>query len=94
MTLSHMYSLMTSFDNTRDFLLFVFFFGRGRGANDYVGILLSCFKSKHKKQTQTKNTKERFFPVKPYTSVPLVYLLIQVYSCTIDLFDVCKYINI
>lgn len=31
MTLSHMYSLMTSFDNTRDFLLFVFFWeGEGR----------------------------------------------------------------
>lgn len=29
MTLSHMYSLMTSFDNTRDFLLFVFFLGGG-----------------------------------------------------------------
>lgn len=31
MTLSHMYSLMTSFDNTRDLLLFVCFWeGEGR----------------------------------------------------------------
>jgi len=46
-----------------------------------------------KQKTQDK-TKGMIFPVKPYTSVPLAYILIQVYSCTIDLFDVCKYINI
>lgn len=44
-------------------------------------------------RVETK-TNRMIFPVKPYTSVPLAYLLIQVYSCTIDLLDVCKYINI
>lgn len=47
-----------------------------------------------KQKTNRQKTKGMIFPVKPYTSVPLAYLLIQVYSCTIDLFDVCKYINI